>query len=291
MATTFSVVAFKNATLDALTGVAAAPSPFASANPYNGAQAANPDTAPAGSFEFVANANAPALTGTMVAAVDGISVISGSIAPVSPGSALATASITTVRISDASDVGLVDVVASVSGGGGGIILDSLTAVVAVGSTIEAFSFSLPLNNGGTVKVNSALATQLVALWCSASGVSPKMGINTSGGCVLNLYESGGSPPSTADAAAVGTLLASITIGASNIWAAASGGSVALAANPSVLASASGTADYARLVKTYGTETFVIQGSAGLAATDFVFDYVTLVSGVTTVTLTEATISL
>lgn len=291
MATTFSVVAFKNATLDALTGVAGVPSPFANANPYNGAQAANPDAVPAGSFEFASYTDAPTLLGNMAAAVGGVSSTSGDIAPVSPGNALATASITTVRIVDGYGTGLIDVVASVSGGGGGIILDSLTAIVAVGSTIKAFSFSLPLNNGGTVKVNSALATRLVDLWCSASGVSPKMGVNTSGGCVLNLYESGGAPPSTADAAATGTLLASMTIGASNIWAAASGGSVALATNPSALASASGTADYARLIKTYGAETLVIQGSAGLAATDFVFDYVTLVSGVTTVTLTEATISL
>lgn len=289
MATTFHTVQFKNKTLDLLTGVSTSATPIFYANPYNGAQAADPSFAPVGAFEFAAATSGPNLNTQMTASGGGISQLSAARSPTTPANALSTASITTVRLFNTSSQALIDVVASVAGGGGGIILDSLNANAGVGSIVKAFSLKLPLNNGGTFSMNAQLVDRLVDLWGGASSQTPYMGINTSGTSAFQLWD--GTAPASADLPATGNLLLTTNLGGANIWAAASGGAAALASFPASTALYTSTPTYARLTKTFGAFTFVMQGSVGTAATDFVVSTMTLVAGVTSVALNEATISL
>jgi hypothetical protein len=67
---------------------------------------------------------------------------------------------------------------------------------------------------------------------------------------------------------------------------ATGGSASLVSSLSVNASATGTAGYVRMVK----GTYVLQGSVGTVATDFLLNAVDLVSG-NSVSLIEATIAM
>ena len=288
MPTTFHVVNFKNVTINWLTGINATATPIGYVNPYNGVQPADPSVVPAGTAEFATISAAPNLSAKLSSAGGGISQLASSVPPTTPASAASIAAITFARLFTTGQVAIIDVDASTTGGGGAIILDSLSSSAGVGNIVKAFSFKIPFSLG-TLSLSASLANRLIDLWCGGSTVVPQMGINTNGVCALQLYT--GAAPATADAPATGTLLASISIGATNIYAAASGGAAALASTPSALASGTGTAGYARLVKTYGGITFTIQGSIGTAATDFVVDTITLTSGVTTVTLTQATISL
>jgi hypothetical protein len=288
MATTFHVTNFKNKTIDWLTGINSSVTPLAYVVPYNGVQPADPSVVPAGTAEFSSYSYGPNMNTKLSAAGAGISQLATYVPPTTPSQAAAVSTLTFARIYTTGGVAVVDVDVSLSGGGGALILDSLTSTVAVGNTVRAFSFKIPFTSG-TIALSASLANRLVDMWCGASSTIPQLGINTNGASNLLLYS--GAAPATADAPATGTLLATIGIGASNIWAAASGGAAALAATPSALASGTGTAGYARLVKTYGAVTYTLQGSVGTAATDFVVDTVTLTSGVTTVTLTQATISL
>ena len=288
MATTYHVVNFKNKCIDLLTGISASPTPFTFVNPYNGAQAADPSFAPVGAFEFAASTSGPGLSGQMSASGGGISQLAAARSPTTASLALSTASITTCRLFN-SATALVDVVASVAGGGGGIILDSLNANAGVGSIVQAFSWKLPLNNGGTFSMNAALVDRMVDLWTGANATCPEMGKNTNGACAFQIWS--GSAPASADLPATGTLLLTTNLGGTNIWNAASGGAASLASNPASTALATNTAGYARLTKTYGAFTFIMQGSVGTAATDFVVSTTALTAGVTSVSLNEATISL
>ena len=64
---------------------------------------------------------------------------------------------------------------------------------------------------------------------------------------VNYYASGGSPPATADAAVVGTLLASVPL-AADAFGSVSSGAIAIAGTPEdSSADATGDADYARVV--------------------------------------------
>lgn len=289
MATTFHVVNFKNKTIDLLTGISSSATPIFYVNPYNGAQAADPSAAPAGAFEFAAATSGPNLNTQMSSSGGGISQLATPKGPTTPANALSTSSITTARLFTTSSAALIDVVASTSGGGGGIILDSLNANAGVGSIVQAFSLKLPLNNGGTFSMNAALVDRLVDLWGGAASQTPLMGINTSGTSAFQVWT--GSAPASADLPATGTLLLTTNLGGTNIWAAASGGAAALASNPASTAVGTGTAGYARLTKTFGNFTFIMQGSVGTAATDFVISTTALTSGVTSVSLNEATISI
>lgn len=289
MATTFHVVNFKNKTLDMLTGVTATATPIYYVNPYNGVQAADPSVTPAGTFEFAAPTSGPNLNTKMSAAGGGISQLATYVQPTTPASALSVSALTTARLFTSGSAALIDVVASLSGGGGGIILDSLTSSAGVGNTVQAFSLKFPFNNGGTLSMSASLVDRMVDLWGGAATVVPEMGKNTNGACALLIYS--GTAPATADAPATGSLLASISVGSTNAWNAASGGACSLAATLSATASGTGTAGYARLVKNYGALTYTIQGSVGTAATDFTINTTALTSGVTTVSLTEATITL
>lgn len=289
MATTFHTVNFKNKTIDMLTGVTASATPIYYVNPYNGAQAADPSLAPAGSFEFAAPTSGPNLNTKLSAAGGGIATLATNVPPTTPANALSTAAITTARLYTSSSAALIDVVASTTGGGGGMILDSLTASAGIGSIVQAFSLSLPFNNGGTLSMSASLVDRLVDLWTGASSVVTELGKNTNGASALLIYS--GSAPATADAPATGSLLATISFGGTNIWNAASGGAASLAATVSALASGTGTAGYGRLIKTYGTNVYTLQGSIGTAATDFVINTTALTAATTTVSLTECTISI
>lgn len=289
MATTFHVTNFKNKTIDWLTGINATATPFGYVVPYNGTQPADPSVTPGGTAEFASYSSGPALNTKMSAAGGGISQLATYCAPTTPANALSVTSITFARLYTTGGVVVVDVTASVTGGGGGIILDSMTSSAGVGNTVQAFSWKLPIDNGATLELSTSLMNRLVDLWCGGATVVPELGKNTNGASALKLYS--GSAPATADAAATGTLLATISFGSTNIWNTATGGSASLASTPSALASATGTVGYARLVKTYGTTTYTLQGSCGTTGTDFIVDTVALTSGVTTVTLIEATISI
>lgn len=289
MAITFHVANFKNKTLDMLTGVTATATPIYYVNPYNGAQVADPSIAPAGAYEFAAATSGPNLNTSMSAAGGGISQLARKVPPTTPANALSTASITTCRLYTSASLPLIDVVASTVGGGGEIILDSLTAAAGIGSRVDAFSLKLPFNNGGTLSMSASLVNRMIDLWCGGASVVPEMGKNTNGACALYIYS--GAAPATADTDATGSLLATISLGSTNAWNAASGGACSLAASLSATASGTGTAGYARLVKTYGAIQYTIQGSVGTAGTDFTIDTTSLTSGVTSVSLTEATITL
>lgn len=289
MATTFHVTNFKNLLINMLTGISASPTPIGFINPYNGAQAVDPSAAPAGTFVFASVANAPNLSGNLSFSGQGISQLTTQRAPVSAAGAATVSTITSARIFTTGQVAIIDVVASLSGGGGGVILDTLNSVAGIGAIVQAFSLKLPLNNGGTFSMNAALVDRLVDLWGGNSSTVPELGKNTSGQCLFNVYS--GAAPASADLPATGTLLLSTVLGSTNIWAAAAAGSATLSSFPASTAVASGTAGYARMIKSFGAFTFIMQGSVGTAATDFVISTTALTSGVTSVSLNEATISI
>lgn len=289
MATTFATVAFKNQTINMLTGVTASPIPLGAVVPYNGSQAADPSSVISGSVVFSSYGSAPNISTHMSAAGGGISQLTNSRQPVTPASALTVSALTFARIYNTSGQACIDASVSAAGGGGSVILDSIDSVAGVGVIVQAFSLKLPLNNGGSLSMNAALVDRLVDLWCGNATVVPEMGKNTNGQCLFRVYS--GAAPTSADLPPTGTLLLSTALGGTNIWATASGGSSALVSNPASTALATGTAGYARLVKSYGALTYIIQGSVGTAATDFVISTVDLTSGVTSVALNEATISI
>jgi hypothetical protein len=289
MATTVHITNFENKVIDLLTGISTATTPIGYINAYNGAQAADPSVAPAGTFVFATVSQAPNLNTKMTFAGQGVSQLSTVVPPTTPGGAATVSTITTARIFTTSQLPILDVTATLVGGGGGIILNTLNSLVGVGYNVDAFAIKLPLNNGGTLSWNAALVDRMINMWAGTSAVSPEMGKNTNGQCLFQVYS--GAAPASADLPATGTLLVSTALGGTNIWATASGGSAALVSNPSSLAVGTGTAGYARMVKSYGSLTFIIQGSVGTAATDFVISTTSITSGVTTVDLNEATLSI
>lgn len=101
---------------------------------------------------------------------------------------------------------------------------------------------------------------------------------------IDIYS--GAAPATGDAPLTGTKLATFTTAISpGSWLAASGGSAALIANLAATGLATGTAGYA--VWTKGL--FVIIGSVGTTAADFILDTLNITTG-GTVNLTDATIT-
>lgn len=291
MATTFSVVGFKNKTLDMFTGVTGAVTPFGNVNYYNGAQPADPSVAPGGANVFAAFSSGPTLSGKMGSAGGGITQLGVAAPPTTPANALGVAAISFMRIQTTGAVSVVDTPVTLSGGGGGGILDTLTSVAGVGPTLTAFGFKMP-SSLGTILLSASLADRLADVWGGGSSVTPSFGNTTNGGATLSVYS--GAAPATADAPATGTLLASYAMTGTNLWAAAAGGASALnGAGPSVVASGgAGTAGgYFRFVKSNGLFTFTIQGSVGLAATDLILSNNTFTSGVSNHQITDFTISI
>lgn len=291
MATTFSVVGFKNKTLDMFTGVSVATTPFGNVNYYNGAQPADPSVAPGGANVFAAFSSGPTLAGKMGSAGGGITQLGVSAPPTTPANALGVSAISFMRIQTTGSVAVVDTPVTLAGGGGGGILDTLTSVAGVGPTLTAFGFKMPLSLG-TILLSASLADRLADVWGGGNTVTPNFGFTTGGGSTLSIYS--GAAPATADAAATGTLLASFAMTGTNLWAAAAGGAAALnGAGPTVTAvgGAPTAGGYFRFVKTNGLFTFTIQGSVGTVGTDLILNSNTFTSGVSSHQITDFTISI
>lgn len=291
MPTTFHVTSFKSKTLDNLTGRDTATTPIGYVVPYNGVQPADPSTTPAGTAEFAQVYNGPNLNGKMSAAGGGITQLSASTAPVGPAGAAAVSGLTFARLFTTGQIPIIDTPVSLTGGGGGVILDSLTSNAGAGNTVLAFALKMP-NSLGTLMLSQSLADRLADIWGGAASITPNLGNITQGSSVINLYS--GAAPASADAPVTGTLLATFTMTATNLWLASSGSSASLnGAGPTATAAGTGTASYFRHVKTNGAFTFTLQGSAGTVsgASDMLLNTTTLASGVTSAQITEYTISI
>jgi hypothetical protein len=293
MATTFATVAFKNITLDWLTGRNTSSTPWKWVQLYNGVQPADPTATPAGTQVFSATTAGFDLAAKMSAAGGGISTLAAPVAATTPASAGSVGSLTFARIFNSGPGPIIDTDVALSGGGD-VTLSILSSSAGVPPILTALSLRMPLSNG-TLRLSTSLANRLVDLWTGVLTTVPQMGINTNGGSTINLYT--GTPPATADLAATGTLCATFTIGATQLWASAAGGATALsAAGPTVTASG-GSADtvtYFRWVKTHSSGfTFTVQGTVGTVsgASDMILNTDVLTSGVTSVQITDATLSL
>lgn len=273
MPTTFNPV-FKNQLIDSLTGRAATIQLYY-IQPWNGAQPADPATAPTGSSPFTAY-NTSVIIGTFMSAPGmGVSQLA---APKSAIASSTVGSLTFARIYNTSGVGMIDTPVSLAGGGGGVILNTLNASSGVGLAVDKFSFKMPQSNG-TIQLNADVVNGLASAFC----VTPfNVALGTSAS--INVYS--GAAPANADMAATGTLLVSFTTGTTSPWNVAAGGAAGLTANLTAAAVATGTAGYVRIVK----NALALQGSVGTSAADFILDTVSIVSGAT-ITLSEATISI
>lgn len=289
MATTFHVVNFKNKLLDLFTGVSGATTPFGFVGFFNGTQPADPSVTPTGAAEFASIAACPNVAGRMGSSAGGISTLAAATAPTTPASAAGVAAITFARLYNTAQAPLIDMSATLAGGGGGAIIDALTSVAGVGSVLLALGFKIPASLG-TIILSASLEDRLVDMWAGGSTTPPSMGSTTGGSSTLSLYS--GSAPASADVAPTGTLLATFNMTGTNLWAAASGGSAGLnGAGPTVTAVGTGTAAYFRMVKNNGVFVFTLQGSVGTASSDMLVNTTALTSGVTSVQITDATISI
>jgi len=115
----------------------------------------------------------------------------------------------------------------------------------------SFQFSAPVRNAALDTIEATV------------GTAPTLTIRT------------GSVPATADAAATGTVLATIVL-PSDWMAAASAGSKAIAGGPwqDAAADATGTASYFRITGAGG----VIQGTVGTSGADMIVDSVSFTAG-------------
>jgi hypothetical protein len=278
MAITYHLVNFLNKTLDMLTGAAVGGAySIAYANPYSGAQTADPSVAPSGSFVWANYLDSISLIGMFGAASSGSTLITATCSPVVAANAAAVIGITTVRFYNSSGAALFDIPAT-------DVLDTLTSLAGVGCSIVSFCVSIPTING-TVKLNASLANRIVDLWTGVSTTIPEIGGNTSGTSNLVLYS--GSIPADADTTPSGTTLATIPLTtnvfhvagaitqppASDVGASAFGN-----ANLSVNASSSGSIAYFRFEKSQGADLFKLQGIANL---DYLTDGMQFDSATTT----------
>lgn len=280
MSTTFNP-AFKNALINSLAGRATVPTAnfLTYMGYYTGAQAADPLTAPAGSFVNTSITQNATLASRMTQPSGGVSQTTISIAATVVANNAGT--VTTARVfgADGSTANL-DTSATLVGGGGGAIVPTLTSSTGTNFVTDLFSVKLP-NTLGTLSLNDSLRDAIVNAVCVTSGIN----IAALSSASVKVYT--GSAPATANAPATGTLLWTGTTAATGAsWNSATGGSAALASNISAVASASGTGGYVRIEK----GTYVLQGSIGTSGTDFVFDAIVMTSA-STYNLTNATITM
>jgi hypothetical protein len=280
MPTTFAPN-FKNRLLAALTGVSATSTPLAFMAFFTGSQPADP-TVSSGTAVFAAPSSGIALASNMSAAGSGVSQLTSARS----ANAGATASpVGYARLFDGSSVALVDADAGTSGTS--IIIPSTSATNGVPFVVTGHALRMPATLG-TVLLGASLRNRIVDWWTGVSTVAPSFGINTGGASTINVYT--GAPPATADEPATGTLVATVTIGATNVFAAASGGSAALIGPLTVTANGTGTASYFRWTKVQGASTFTIQGSVGTTSADMIVNTVALTDGVTSFSVTDATLT-
>lgn len=279
MATTFTA-AFRNMVLDSITGRATTSAAGSMAYYincyYSSTQPADPLTAPSGSFVHSAYNTSPGLNTYMSQPSLGVSALNTS------RSATAANALTAnyARIYGSGGVALMDTTVSTSGGGGGVIVDNTTSIVGLPFTITSFSVKVPRNNGSTIYLSDSLVDAIASAVC----VTPA-NVGACSTAQINIYS--GTAPATADLAPTGTLLISFSTAATGAsWNAASAGSTSLAASLVALAANTGTAGYARIIK----GDYVIQGSVGTAATDFILSSTSIVQN-SSYSLTNATITL
>lgn len=290
MATTFHVTNFKNKLIDMLTGVSASATPFGPVNFFNGAQPADPSVTPGGAAVFATPSNGPNVSTRMASAGGGITQLSTPTAPTTPSGAAGVSSVTFARIYNTSSSPLIDTTCTLVGGGGGVIVDTLSPSAAVGPTLQALGFQIPLTLG-TLLFSLALANRVSDLWGGGASTTVNLGNVTGGSSTLSVYT--GAAPASADLPATGTLTAQWNMTGTNLWAAASGGSASLnGVGPSVTAIGSGTAAYFRLVKNNGSFIFTMQGTVGTTSgsADLLLNTLAHTSGSTSVQITDATIS-
>lgn len=280
MATTFTP-AFKNAIIDSITGRAASADStlFSMMGFYAGAQTASPVDIPAGGYltQAYPTGGGVNLAGIMSAVSGGISQITGSAASISAADYVGTVS--TARIFNSIGLEIIDTTATLVGGGGGVIVPTLSASSSVNFVIDAFSIKMP-NSLGSLYLNDALRDAIVnAMITSATAIGA--GASAS----VNIYS--GAAPANANLPATGTLLWTATTAAAGAtWNLAAAGSAALSSSLSANASATGTAGYVRIVK----GSYVIQGSIGTTGTTFTVASTALTSGAS-YAITGATIIL
>lgn len=277
MATTFAP-AFKNRTIDSITGRASNGATLYFVSPYSGAQTADPTVAPAGSFIYTSYSQAPPIGAFMTQSAVGVSnLTSARVGSVGANNAVTAAF---ARILDSGGTAVIDTAITNSGGGGGVFAAVLASGVGVPFQIDSFSFKVPLILG-TVLFNVALADAINTIWCTTSNSIAALSSAT-----VSVYT--GAAPATADLPATGTLLVTWTTAATGAsWNASSAGSAALAAPlTSAAAVATGTAGYARITKNL----YTLQTAVGTAATDLIINTTSIVIG-TTYSLTDATITL
>lgn len=162
-------------------------------------------------------------------------------------------------------------------GQGGMVTISNTASAA-GAVFDASCvFKIPLNNGGTLRINQAMASA----WLE-SILNGTTGPGMASGGVFSIYS--GTQPATADSAVSGTKLWEATLALGNYNLAASG-SATMATAKAANAIASGTAAWARWQK----GVLVMDGSVGTTGADFIVSSISMVSG-TSYSLTAGTLT-
>lgn len=292
MATTFSVN-YKNVLLNLLTGYTAGNSgtnvpyyvmPYTTPQPADPLTAITTQTSPVPSYSY-----APQSGTYLTSAANGISSLTmarGSTA----AQTTAVSGLTWCRILGSSGTAIMDTTVSLSGGGGGAILDTLNTSAGIAFNLTAFSIKLPQSNGGTVYFNQALTDYMVNVITGAGSIttSPTMGVNTNGASVITIYS--GTAPANADAPQTNTALVSYTMG-TQVFAAAAAGSAALtSALTTAAAGNTGTATHFRWVKTFGGSSFIIQGTVGTSGTDMIINTTSIVA-TNTYTISNLTLSI
>lgn len=98
-----------------------------------------------------------------------------------------------------------------------------------------------------------------------------------GGGTLVMYASGGSPPPGPNEASTGTAIATFTFSAAGSQGTPAAGSMNLSfVAQTVVASATGTVDYFRVINSSAVA--LIQGSIGTASADWILSSVSITSG-------------
>ena len=285
MATNLST-AFKNNILNWITG-AATPSNATVTHVllYSGTSPGDPATAPAGSPVWASTMSGGVpIGGFMTSAGEGVSELSSTRTIVATNT---VGSVTLARLGNTTaNVGYIDADCAASGASVTVTSGGSSAGSSYG--ISALSLKFPLSLG-TVLINPAMANRLIDNLTAVNSGVLNFGISTSGTSTFTIY--GGTAPTGADDTPPSGALCTITIGASQVFNAAASGSASLGTPQSGTASATGTATYARWTKTIGSVTYTIQGSVGTSGTDFIINTTTLVSGVTSVSLTDATMTM
>lgn len=123
----------------------------------------------------------------------------------------------------------------------------------------------------TITVSTTFTDNLLGV-SGTAGVAEQIGAGT-----LVLYASGGSPPAGPNEVATGTVLATFTFSAAGSQGTPAGGSMTLVFSATtVTATASGTADYFRILNSGSTA--LVQGSVGTSGADWNLSSITVALG-------------